>query len=308
MRIATLALLTTVLVSPALAADLDYGVLRGYDDDYPAPAPIIDWSGFYVGGHGGYSSASMGFTNVFSKPYSQYFRARDIETEFGISSLLSFASQRVHGITYGAFASYNIQLDDAVFGIEVDYTSFSKSGMSYSEISRFVTTKNNMFETVNLRGFSRTELEDFGTIRGRAGYAFGSFLPFVTAGLAIGRATILDQPEVQNYGYDATAAAAYQTNPKAGAPVTHHGYANGNTAFDPSAPQDPQKSIPDGFYQIPAKPKSKAMAGVALGAGLEYAITPNFLLRGEYQYVLFDDFDGHKINVNTVRGGAAIKF
>jgi hypothetical protein len=31
----TLALLTTVLVSPALAADLDYGVLRGYDDDYP---------------------------------------------------------------------------------------------------------------------------------------------------------------------------------------------------------------------------------------------------------------------------------
>ncbi|GAA0251240.1 hypothetical protein LNAOJCKE_3898 [Methylorubrum aminovorans] len=308
MRIATLAVLASVLISPALAADLDYGVLRGADDDYLAPAPLIDWSGFYVGGHGGYSTASMGFTNVFGNPYREYFRARDIEAEFGVSSLLTFSSRRVHSTTYGAYAGYNVQFDDAVFGLEVDYTSFNKSGISYNEISRFYTTKANMFEIVNLRGFSKTELEDYGTIRGRAGYAFGSFLPFVTAGLAIGRATILDQPEVQNYGYDATAAAAYQANPRSGTPVTHHGYANGNTAFDPGAPQDPNKSVPDGFYQLPAKPKSKAVAGVALGGGIEYAITSNFLLRGEYQYVLFDDFDGHKVNINTVRGGAAIKF
>lgn len=308
MRTATFGLLIAVLASPAFAADLDYGVLRGSDDDYGAPAPIIDWSGFYVGGHGGYSSASLGFANVASKSFSEYFRARDIESEFGVSSLLSFSSRRMFGTTYGAYAGYNIQIDDTVFGIEVDYTNFNKTGASYSEISRFYTTKGNMFETVNLTGISKTELEDYGTIRARAGYAFGDLLPFVTAGLAIGRATISDQLAVQNYGYDAVAAAAYQTNPKAGTPVTHHGYANNNTSFDPGAPQDPQKSVPDGFYQLPAKPKSKAVAGVALGAGMEYAITPNFLLRGEYQYVLFDDFDGHKVNVNTVRGGAAIKF
>ncbi len=50
------------------------------------------------------------------------------------------------------------------------------------------------------------------------------------------------------------------------------------------------------------------MAGVALGAGLEFALTSNIVLRGEYQYILFNDFDGHKVNVNTVRGGAAVKF
>jgi outer membrane immunogenic protein len=31
-------------------------------------------------------------------------------------------------------------------------------------------------------------------------------------------------------------------------------------------------------------------------------------VRGEYQYVQFQDFNGHKAELNTVRGGAAVKF
>lgn len=300
MRIATLGLLAALVsASGAAAADLDYGYLRGADDDY-APAPDIDWSGFYVGGHGGYSSSSMSFSSSLGKIYSAYFRNRDIEAEYNVSSFLALPPRRVHGATYGGYAGYNLQFDDIVVGVEADYTYFGKSGESYNAISRIMTTKGNMVETVNLRGFSKTELEDYGTIRGRAGYAFGSFLPFVTAGIAIGRATISDQPEVQNYGYDATAVAAYQADTKAGIPYNH-----GYTRFDPN---NPNLSTPSGFVKIPVKEKSKAMAGVALGAGLEFALTSNIILRGEYQYILFNDFDGHKVNVNTVRGGAAVKF
>jgi outer membrane immunogenic protein len=50
------------------------------------------------------------------------------------------------------------------------------------------------------------------------------------------------------------------------------------------------------------------IGGVALGAGLEFALTSNIMLRGEYQYVLFNDFKGHSAEINTVRGGAAVKF
>lgn len=300
MRIATLGLLAVLASATTVtAADLDYGYLRGADDGY-APAPLVDWSGFYVGGHGGYSTSAMGFSNSFNKHYAEYFRSRDIEAEYAVSSLISLPSRRVHSATFGGYAGYNVQFDDIVFGVEVDYTNFNKAGTSYAEISRFMTTKNGMNEFVSLRGYSKTELEDYGTIRARAGYAIGSFLPFVTAGLAIGRATVTDQPEVQNYGYDIAGVAAYQNDPKAGIPI-HHGYASFN-------PGDPNRSIPNDYYRLPVKPKSKAMGGVALGAGLEFALTSNIVLRGEYQYVLFDDFDGHKLNVNTVRGGAAVKF
>jgi opacity protein-like surface antigen len=37
-------------------------------------------------------------------------------------------------------------------------------------------------------------------------------------------------------------------------------------------------------------------------------LTSNIFVRGEYQYAFFNDFDGHKFNVNLVRGGAGVKF
>ncbi len=306
MRIATLGLLAVLAsATTASAADLDYGYLRGSDDDY-APAPIVDWSGFYVGGHGGYSSAAMGFTSALTKQYAGYLRNRDIETEFNASSYLSLPPHRVDGASYGAFAGYNSQFDDIVVGVEVDYTNFGRTGISGISIdnalTRSMTTQGGMRETISLYGSAKTELEDYGTIRGRLGYALGSFLPFVTGGVVIGRATISNEAYIQNYGYDAAGVAAYQNDPKAGIP-NHHGYVR--DGFDP---KNPNLSTPEDYKLLSYKPKSKTMAGVALGGGLEFALTSNIILRGEYQYILFDDFEGHKVNVNTVRGGAAVKF
>ncbi|MFF8799860.1 MULTISPECIES: outer membrane protein [unclassified Methylobacterium] len=312
MRFATLGLVAAVLASPAFAADLDYGVLRGSDDDYAAPAPIIDWSGFYVGGHGGYSSTAMGFKNALQPSFAERLRARDIESEFGVSSLLSLPSRREHGGTYGAYAGYNVQFDEFVAGVEVDYTRFNQTGRSSAFIGRDYTTAAGNYDTAILSGVASTKIEDYGTIRGRAGYAFGDFLPFVTAGLAIGRATITQEGYIQNFGYDRNAYTANQAQTTgAQVAVANHGYAR----FNPNYPQPFSTPAGGGVQTVPApaavvvaRSKSRTIAGLALGAGLEYALTPNIMLRGEYQYVLFDDFDGHKANINTVRGGAAIKF
>lgn len=321
MRTASLALLagfTLGVVTPVEAADLDYGVLRG--PDYEPATPVIDWSGVYVGGHGGYTSAALGFKNVFQPLVAKALIATTAESEFSASSLLTARSQRVDGPSYGAYVGFNYQFDDAVVGIEADYTRFEKIGVTSDSIARYKTTTDNYLETVSLSGLSSTKIQEYGTIRARGGYAFGDFLPYITGGVAIGRAEITDQVRINNYGYDQTAykanlaaanAAIVTTTDAAGNTVTttkpviptyvnNYGYSSFNQA-------NPEKSTV-AAAKVVAQSSNKTVAGIALGAGLEYALTQNIILRGEYQYVLFNDFDGHKVNLNTVRGGAAVKF
>lgn len=303
MRIVTLALVSSVacgVLSTARAADLDYGVLRG--PDYETAAPIIDWNGLYVGGHGGYTSASLGFTNTFQSLIKSMSRESTAETDFGASSLLAARSTRTDGTSFGAFAGFNYQFDETVVGIEVDYTRFDRAGSSDDAIARFKTNSLGYLETVGLSGSSSTRIEDYGTIRARGGYAFGNFLPFVTGGIAIGRAQVADRVSFQDYGYD---QATYKANQAltSGKPayVENFGYKGGT--FDQN---NPDAGVP--ATRTVVKTSDKVVAGLALGTGLEYALTQNIILRGEYQYILFNDFDGHKVNLNTVRGGAAVKF
>lgn len=312
MRTLALTLLTTLTLggaTAAAAADLDYGVLRG--PDYEPAAPVIDWNGVYIGGHGGYTSASLQQKNVFQDVLASRFRASDIESEFFVSSLLAIPSTRVQGSSYGAFLGFNYQFEDAVVGLEADYTRFERSGVASNGIGRTMTTAAGMSEFVNLFGVSTTKIEDFGTIRARGGWAFGNFLPYITGGVAIGRATVSDQGLVQNYGYDAKTYAANQ-GVTTGTPayVYRHDYQTFNPAYpgNNSSPAGAIQTVPAAPVAISKGPTEKTVGGIALGAGLEFAITQNFILRGEYQYVLFNDFDGHKVNLNTVRGGAAVKF
>lgn len=243
---------------------------------------------------------------------ANYFSYRDIENEFSVSKFLSLPGTRTHGASFGAFAGFNVQFDDIVLGIEADYTHTNQNSWSTNSISRIMTTSGGNSETVNLSGTSNTRIDDYGSIRARAGYAFGNLLPYVTAGAAIGQVTINDTVAVQNYGYSATTYAANQAlTTGLPAAVYNHGYAS----FNPNFPLNRSTPAGQGIQTIPYAPttltanaRTKTIGGVALGFGLEYAITPNILVRGEYQYVQFQDFNGHKAELNTVRGGAAVKF
>ncbi len=260
-------------ISTANAADLDYGYLRGADEGYAEP--VIDWSGVYIGGHGGYSSGAYGFGNAFQQLVARQLRFTTIEKEMQASTLLVPHSQRVDGGSYGALVGYNMQFDDVIVGVEADYTRFNVTGITTDEGGRTALLSDNYYSSYYLTGKSSTRLIDYGTLRARLGYSLGSFLPFVTGGVAIGRARIEDRVTVDTQYL-----------------------ASDPTTMPPILPT----STGDGVA------KTKTVAGAAAGAGLEFAVTSNILLRGEYQYVLFNDFDGHKVNVNTVRGGAALKF
>lgn len=212
MRTATLAMLAAaVLAAPAQAADLGVDFLRGseYDEPIVASTPIIDWSGFYVGGHGGYSSASLGSKNVFQALVYSESRNTTGESNFNASTLLGARSERLDGGSYGAYAGFNVQYGDVVFGLEGDYTWFGRTGLTSDTQARIKSTGDGMLETVALTGVSRTRIQDYGTIRGRLGYAYGSFLPYITGGAAIGRMQINDQVNYQNYGFN---LATYNAN------------------------------------------------------------------------------------------------
>jgi outer membrane immunogenic protein len=277
-----LAVLGLCGVNTARAADLDYDYLRGADYD-PVPASVVDWSGVYLGGHGGYTSAALGFKNALSPMVYQHSHNSTAESDFAASTLLSPPSKRVGAGSFGVYAGYNIQYDNFVFGFEGDYTDFGRMGYSQDSIGRVKTNSQGLQETLNLYGKSATRINDYGTLRARIGYAADNFMPFVTGGVAIGRARAADSLSYYDSGFD---VSAYNAN-LAGTKTYINNF--NSASYD---------------YRT----KTKVVSGVALGAGLEYAITANILLRAEYQYVLFSNFDGHKVNLNTVRAGAAVKF
>ncbi|KQT14871.1 hypothetical protein ASG40_06115 [Methylobacterium sp. Leaf399] len=257
----------------AQAADLDYGVLRGAE--YDTPVQTVDWTGVYVGGHGGYTGTSVGFGNAGRSEIAQIVRGLRVEAEYGVSGSNRLRSKNGRGGSFGGFAGYNMQFDDTVVGIEVDYTSLNQSVASSDSLGRNVTLSNGLYDSFAIATRSSAKMIDYGTIRARGGFAFGPFMPFATAGIAFGRAEVRNQVQVSLREYTdntrTTLVGALDQSGGGGA-------------------------------------KEKYALGFAAGGGIDYAITSNVFLRAEYQYIQFADFGDQKVHLNTVRGALGVKF
>ena len=119
----------------------------------PAPiyAPPYNWTGFYVGGNGGYA----------------WGKAK-----------VGDASDDSNGWMFGATVGFNQQTGNFVWGFEGDF--------DYALIKGNPTNT-----TVALcAGGCEIKNAFFGTARGRIGYAMGRFLPYITGGGAIGSVKI----------------------------------------------------------------------------------------------------------------------
>ncbi|HEX7791525.1 MAG TPA: carbohydrate porin [Afipia sp.] len=122
----------------------------------PRVAPVFDWSGLYVGGHVGYGGGSFG---PGTNPLPQQ----------GI-----FFPHSITGLIGGYQAGYNLQLANKwVLGVEADISFTSPLDRPKLVPAPFNTT-----------------FDYFATARGRIGYAFGTWLPYITGGTAWGRTRI----------------------------------------------------------------------------------------------------------------------
>jgi outer membrane immunogenic protein len=143
-----------------------------------APAPesaCFNWSGFYVGGFGGYK-----FTVVDHNLSLGGLWNGDIASD---SELVESAGSRdlnTSGGELGGLVGYNWQWNCWVLGLEAD------GGYLWARDSRdsgtiFNTTNIDPFHVRN--AFQTHYLFTFGP---RIGYAFGRWLPYITGGLAVG--------------------------------------------------------------------------------------------------------------------------
>jgi len=138
------------LVDPGAAADLPLKA--------PARKSVYDWTGFYVGGHFGYGDASFG-------PGTSPFPLQGVVFPHSATGLIG-----------GFQMGYNRELaNDLVLGIEAD-ASFT-SPTDQPALARAPAPFN-------------TTLDYVGTLRGRIGYAFGRWMPFITGGFAWGHTHI----------------------------------------------------------------------------------------------------------------------
>ena len=123
-----------------------------------APEPVVaisayDWSGVYIGIQGGYGWADLSDDGDFFLEDGLDPSADSIELDGGFA---------------GVYAGYNFQLDILVLGIEADA---NKAWME-EDVDDFDGLP------------ASFEIDWFGSVRGRLGYAFDRTLIFATAGVA----------------------------------------------------------------------------------------------------------------------------
>jgi outer membrane immunogenic protein len=140
-------LMAAAWASPSLAADLPRPA-------YKAPvyvAPVFSWTGFYIGINGGYGWAKSSWSSAAT--------SGDVSPK---------------GWLIGGTLGYNMQTGNFVWGLEGD--------IDLSTIKGSTSGGTGVCATPGCESRNRW----FGTARGRIGYAFDRWLPYLTGGAAFG--------------------------------------------------------------------------------------------------------------------------
>jgi outer membrane immunogenic protein len=140
----------------------------------PAPAPsCFDWSGFYIGGFGGYKRSNVDPDLTLSGSWNTVPQARDFGEAAGSRDLDNDGGEA------GGLIGYNFQRNCWVLGIEADggYL-WARHSHDSGEILAANTSP------FHIRSSFQTHY--LFTAAPRVGYILGRWLPYVTGGLAVG--------------------------------------------------------------------------------------------------------------------------
>jgi outer membrane immunogenic protein len=169
--------------SVAQAADMpDLPFLRGSFTDGLTSARV-NWQGYYIGGQASYGSttskvapgANSDLQSTFIPPNNVSYNWRPLPN----------AHSNTTG--FGAFAGYNSQWEDVVLGLEANY--IHDGIRSISDSMGVVYNPDLSFQSLT-HSNAAVKLSDFGSLRIRAGYVMGCFLPYAFAGTGLGSQTV----------------------------------------------------------------------------------------------------------------------
>ncbi|WP_421695500.1 outer membrane protein [Aestuariivirga sp.] len=134
-----------------------------------AVAPAYDWTGFYLGANAG---VAWNNSSLNANGYQDGFRDSDIGNKID-------GDQTV--FTGGGIVGYNYQIDKIVLGAEAD---FNYLGFGDSNKRNVDFTAHDL--DINYSSRASVDVDWFGTIRGRLGFAIDNVLLYGTGGLAYG--------------------------------------------------------------------------------------------------------------------------
>ena len=258
----------------ALAADWpDNSYLRG-----SLPASTVRWDGLNFGAQFGVSTMDTDFGGSTGQEVAYILRNTEVEDQFAPSNWTTLPSNTTNGRQYGIFLGYNWQWDEGVItGFDVAYNRTNSMSASASDtIARqVVTTPDNVNNALTITAQSSLQLIDYATMRVRAGYAMGQFLPYAAIGAAVGR-----------FNYASTATVNNVGTPPAGSPIL---------PFDTTDTQSSAKN-------------NAITGGFTVALGVDVALTPNIFARGEWEFVAFAPINGIRANINTARAGIGVRF
>jgi len=270
-RLVLCTLLAAVCGAPAAAADLP--------DDFSLRGPLnpgpVRWDGVVMGAGIGYSSMNADFGNSTSSQVAFILRNTAIEQQYAPSTWTTLPNKTTDSKSFNIFLGYNWQpTDDLVLGADLAYNRPQHLEADASDsMTRIVTLADGTVDTATISGASSAKLVDYMTLRGRAGYAFGQFLPYAILGGALGR-----------FNYSNTSTVNLDQAPAGGGP-----------------------HIP--FAQTETQSQNNVFGGGwVFGGGLDVAVTPNIFVRGEWEYVAFAAVGGTRTSVNTARVGLGLRF
>jgi len=266
----------------ALAADV------GYSPEFfhPGPATYFNWSGFYFGVSGGGGVADADFGS----------RARMVLNTL-LAGVLPVANPGTLGplvtdlgpdnagfSSFGAFVGYNTQFESAVLGIEANYhhtwldasATASATGITISpgpNPGPVAGGLNPITWTNTVSMTSIIDLNDYATLRGRLGWAYGTFMPYATLGVAIGRADITNAARLQYVG-----------------------------TFPGGIPAG------SGDLRLDEIKRDEFAVGYEFALGFDWMIMSGLFLRAEYEFVKFAKFGDRDLSLNVGRAGLGYKF
>jgi outer membrane immunogenic protein len=290
------ALVLALLLAGAAAAraadvsTLDDEILRGtYAPPLaplPAPAPRLDWAGFYFGGQLGYSSATLNFGNSLRGIMEDL--TKNLAVQSDIASLVTLGSDTAHHTGFGGFIGYNFPVaGDLYVGAELNYSLVNLTSTSSGSTSVLISNDtgapsgHHFFYDTTVSGSASLRIKDYAALRLRAAWAAEQFLPYAFVGPVVGRADYAVTGRVQFQETDIPDPATPPATPLTFAP----------------------------FDQSRTDAKTGAIAyGATAGLGLEVALLPNVFLRAEWEYVYFAPIHDIQISINSGHVGVGLKF
>jgi outer membrane immunogenic protein len=270
----------------AQAADLpDLPILRGAVTDGMSTSRV-NWQGVYIGGQGGYGSSDENFNGSTSNMIAALLANTTIESEMHVSQWnLGLGKQSARTSGYGGFAGYNSQWTDVVVGLEASYLhgSFGGSSTASKSLVSGAALSDGLFHAVTASSLASISISDMATLRARAGYSVGSFLPYAFAGIALGDADITRSVTVHdNYAPTfAGAVAACPVSPNPGPPFC--------ATLNATQTQH-----------------SHFIYGYSGGVGVDVNLVGGLFMRAEWEYIRFTS--SVDTSINTVRAGLGYKF